>query len=63
MSRQDGGRDPKTLKYVFVKYEGRDLELAMPPMDEEAKLDKMRCVRYIADMLIKYWPAIQAKME
>ena len=38
MSRQDGGRDPKTLKHVFVKYEGRDLKLIMPPMDEEAEL-------------------------
>ena len=32
-------------------------------MHEEAGLDKMRCVRYLADMLIKYLPAIQAKME
>lgn len=63
MRRQYTGRDPKTLKHVIVKHEGRDLELIMPPMDEEAELDKMRSVRYLADMLIKYWPAIQAKME
>lgn len=63
MSWQDGDRDSKTTKHLFVKYEGRDLELVMPPMHEEAGLDKMRCVRYLADMLIKYLPAIQAKME
>ena len=64
MSRKiDGGRDPETMKHIFIKQGDTTLELVMPPMDKQAKLDKIRCTRYLLDMLLKYGPAIQAKKE
>jgi len=53
----DGGRDPETMKHIFIKQGDRAMEWVMPPMDEEAKLDKERCCRFLLDMVIKHGPA------
>ncbi len=61
--RNNNGESEKQLEACFVKYGGRDLELVMPPMDEKTKLDKMRFLNYMLDMLLKYIPAFQAEKE
>ena len=62
MSRQiDQGGDPETLTRIFVRNGSDAIELVMPPMDEEAKLAKLRCARYLLDMTIKYGPALKAE--
>ncbi len=35
------GRDPETITHTIVKLGNNDVELVMPPMDEEAKLAKL----------------------
>ena len=52
MSRQaDGSRDPETMKHVIIKQADGTLRLVMPPMDKKAKLNRMRCARYLLDMI------------
>ena len=64
MSRKDnGGRDPKTMKHVFVKVGDSYVEFVMPPMDKEAELAKRRCDNFLLEMIIKYGPDIQAEKE
>lgn len=62
MSRQiDQGRNLETLTHTFAKQGNDYVELVMPPMDEEAKLAKLRCARYLLDMVIKYGSALKAE--
>ena len=64
MSQQvNGGRDPKTMKRVFIKQGDRTVGLVMPPMDKQAEWDMKRYASYVIDMLIKYGSAIQTEKK
>lgn len=63
MSQKNGGRDPETMKHIFIMQGDRPVEWVMPPLDKQAKLDMERCARFVLDMLIKYGPVIQAEKE
>lgn len=60
---QDEDTRIETIKYVWIEQYKAYIGLGMPPKSEETEREKMRCMRLLLDMYLKYGSKIWPKEE